>query len=157
MALGIDDVRPGIVAYMSAKLLYEDLSVVRDPFINDFKEGRPYLCVSVTGDTSVWLPITTQDPFGGRLLLRREWRFGGSGRWLSGSHYIQALTRTFSGPTASFVAASQPCDVVPRWNRPRLSQAGLDAVLDAIARNQAKQHGVASGHDHPLTQIRAST
>lgn len=141
MTLLIEEIKPGIVAYMSAIALRADARVDMDPCADDPKEGRPYLCVSVTDAECTWLPLTSRDPMGTRLHLLPEWRLGGSRLWLMGRLYIQSFDRACYGPPEAFINASRPCDTVPSWNRPRIRPEGVAVVLRGLEGNPPNRRG----------------
>jgi hypothetical protein len=135
--LTVEEIAPGIVAYLCPRTLMSDLRVARDYSYSDCKESRPYLCVSLDDDDSTWLPLTSQNPYGCRLPIELEWRTGGGARWQSADTFIRTFAHEFSGPRSAFALASCVTDLWSHAGRPGISADGLRVVL---AIRQAKIH-----------------
>jgi len=153
-ALGVGEIRPGIVAYLEE-------SVLRDS--NDVEwfsgkgskhgspERRPFLCVSVVGDEYTWVPITTEPRTGAgyqRLNLESSWRTGGDqacfgNQWVRLDQYLVDGANLYSGPVTEFIAASAN-ECTTEMTRSLLSTAGVAAVVAEIAKQQRRKEKVSN-------------
>jgi hypothetical protein len=134
MPLSKQEIEPGAVAYYDSDL------VLNDDRISDaglpLRDG-PLICVQSVNGRSVWCPLTTQfRPE--RLLIRAEWRLKGSQKWREDDIYLNDGANTFVGPDEAFVAAAAneiPFTVI---DRPRVSMAGVEAIIVEIKNRAGK-------------------
>lgn len=131
MALKHEEVKPGVVAYLSAASLAADkrVTISHGDRTRVFRDG-PWLCVASNGQTAAWLPLTSkQHPEGLRhQLLRSQFRCG-IYSFLTTSNYVHDLRQTRTGPVEAFVAAS--AIEFPRFSndRPVLMPRALGEVI----------------------------
>jgi len=129
MPLTFREVRAGVIAYLDYLILREHPEV--DHGDSNINRDGPFLCVQVYQERSCWIPITTQFREE-RLLIKREWRSGGSPKFRSAELYVNDGLNTFVGPTSAFVEAGQAEIRFTTHQRPSVSAAGLAAVIAEI-------------------------
>jgi len=127
-----DEVAPGLVVFIDPKMSAADehVTCTKDP---PTERSGPFVCVSVDGNTSEWMPLTTE-PRRERLPIRSEWRSGGHPQWLRAGQYLNDGANVWRGPTTAFINASYE-ELTDRETRARV----LDAGLAAIQRETASQ------------------
>ena len=131
MALSLNEIVPGVVAYFDHKALNTGPGVVKPA--SPATISGPFLCFAVGKDTSGWAPLTTEQREDDRRIeIRKEWRSGGMGKWLTEAQFLSDGSTTYVGPNAAFVSASTIQDRVSTQQRPRVLKAGVDAVLAEI-------------------------
>jgi hypothetical protein len=129
MPITTAEIRPGIVAYLSATALNADITVQQP--VNPTTRNGPFLCFAVNGDQTGWAPITGQHRVD-RLEILAHWRTGGTPAWLQTDQYLNDGDTTYVGSKASFVAASQATDTLTMANRPKVTRQGVAAVLAEV-------------------------
>lgn len=133
MVLTLPEIVPGVVAYFDHKALNGDPHVVKPA--SPATHSGPFLCFAVTKDATGWASITNeQREDAKRIEIKKEWRSGGMGKWLSEGQFLNDGSTTYVGPNASFVTASRVQDRVSARQRPRVLKEGIDAVLAEITR-----------------------
>jgi len=133
MPLSHEDVKAGVVAYLSAHVLAADHRVRLAPGDDRhvFRDG-PWLCVASNGQTAVWLSMTSRQRNDGRRYQIDRSKFQcGPYRFLTTPNFITDLRHPYTGPIESFVAASRIEYPHFSADRPVLS---LRALQDVIAR-----------------------
>lgn len=131
-ALSAHEVEPGLVSYLDQSVLEADPAVLKTaPRQGDLRTG-PFLCFAVEGESSSWAPLTGQHR-GERLELPREWHDGGGLGWRERLSYLVDGANTYTGPRASFVAASHS-ERTAATDRARLSTVGVQAVQGEVSR-----------------------
>lgn len=131
--LRLDEIEPGIVAWLDTAALFAD-SRVRRFGDRPFRAG-PFLCVVVGPGTTSWLNLTTRSsPYPTRMLLRPQW-------WLRGvrsdiDQFINDVREPWIGRDVAFVDASH--GESPVHIRPQLNWQGLNAVHAMMAKYPAK-------------------
>lgn len=154
MPIRPDEISPGIVAYLCTMTLKLDRRVVMDrENIGDMKTNRPYVCVETDGGRCSWIPLTSRNPRGSRLVVEQEWRRGGSERWQTGDVYVQCFGKEASGPRRSFVLAAAEHDLHSPLTRPWLIQEGMDVILRIRARKMRLDSTGPAGHDVETVRI----
>lgn len=135
MALTLDDIRPGCVAYLDTSVLLRDSRLQRT---GDglFRSG-PFLCLSLRPGQTVWYQITTKPgSCGKRFLLQPNWVTGGSARWRSDTQYVKDLREPFIARDVVFLEAGAHEAPYVLFDRPHVSQAGIEAIVAEMrARN----------------------
>lgn len=132
MALTIDDIKPGCVAYLDTEILLRDSRL-------QWRGGerfpsRPFLCVALRPGQTVWYPLTSKPgACGKRFLLQPEWVTGGSTRWREGSNYVKDLREPFIGRDVVFLEAGGREWAYSSIERPHVTQAGIDAIFAEMA------------------------
>jgi hypothetical protein len=125
----MSEVVVGNIAYFDHQLLIDDQFIdCGDLSIN---RPGPFVCVEVKGDDSVWCAITTQFKRE-RLFIDQAWRQDGSPLWHSSDQYLQDGLKTYFGPSTSFVVCAQNEMPFQPHLRPKISQAGVQAILAEI-------------------------
>lgn len=126
-----DEIAPGLVAFLDLG------AIVNHPLCRVWNNGggdpHPCVCVHVTKRVGLWSPLTTtRRPE--RLLIRTEWKIGGTRSFRLGDVYLCDGANIFAVPH----------ELVPDFNdgersnstsRGRLTPQGLEAVLTEISRN----------------------
>lgn len=153
MALRVADIRPGAVAYLAGDALAFDAEVWHPVFAVPPEIPHPFICVATTEDISAWVGVTSnqhRNPLRTRLRIRPEWRVGGGAGWSSRPQFPHSGREVYCGPHGSFARASTP-DCYGGGNRPRLTDAGLAAVIAEIERHapMAKYIGVMESIVYP--------
>jgi hypothetical protein len=132
MQIEPDEIRPGLVAWLSQEALTKDPQVV-DAYPQMSTKVRPFVCYDVPGDVSSWAPLTQQYRQE-RLPIDLAWRSGGKmEEWRSGPQYLNDGANIYQGPHASFIAASNAEETV-RENRAGISSEGMEAIRLEVAR-----------------------
>lgn len=132
MALTIDDIRPGCVAFLDTEILLRDSRL-------QWRGGegfpsRPFLCAALRPGQTVWYPLTSKPgACGKRFLLLPEWIGGGHTRWCSGPNYVKDLREPYIGRDVVFLEASAREWLHPGTERPYVTQAGIDAIFAEMA------------------------
>jgi len=138
VGFGVDAITPGIVVLdLDPILLLNDKRVTytQNP---PCRRSGPFVCVEVADDRdeTTWAGLTfAYRPE--RLLLRPEWRLGGTERWRTKDQYLTDGASLWRGPREAFADAA--------WREvhnsgdeiPRLSEAGLFSVRLKIERATA--------------------
>ncbi|WP_041942894.1 hypothetical protein [Variovorax paradoxus] len=129
MPLQSTEIVVGNVAYFDHQLL------IADQFIDcgDMEIDRPgpYVCVQTKGLNSVWCGITTAHRRE-RLFIEVGWRVDGSPGWQQKSQFLHDGLATFFGPNSSFIACAAAERPFAPYTRPRISEAGIAAILAEI-------------------------
>jgi hypothetical protein len=129
MPLSAAEIRPGVVAYLNAASLNIDPAVSRPQ--SPTPRNGPFLCFAVNGSNTGWTPISNQVR-AERLLIEPAWRLGGGDAWQHTDQYLNDGATTYIGPKASFVTAAATTDKYNAQGRPRVSAAGVAAVLQEV-------------------------
>ena len=129
--LRAERVEVGIIAYFDTDTLNTDEKVTKPRWLVNRvaqKASRPCVCVAADGETCTWIALSNQfrDSY---QKMKPDWIHNGSDPsarlgtgWLTSNYY--------AGPVRSFcIAAAQTEHDSMRYKRPRLSPAGLKAVL----------------------------
>lgn len=124
MPLTKQEVSRGVVAILDGNALLNDPLVKNDD--HGFIGMRPFICLRVYGDRSVWMLLTTQ--FRDKRLLLDQWKIPGSEKWMAESQYLNDARKSFSGPSDSFIAASKDERPYFPHKRPGISEDGLLAI-----------------------------
>lgn len=131
MPLHLDEIEPGIVAYIDTSILLSDSRVTR-PNDDQFK-SRPFLCVVVGAGKTLWLNLTTQPGrYNHRFALRPEWRLHGSRMWRTHPSFVNNPGEPYIGRDVSFVDAARDEMEMP-FKRPRVSSEGIAAIVAEMA------------------------
>ncbi|MDU9400439.1 hypothetical protein [Pseudomonas sp. zfem003] len=119
----------GAVAIMDGEVLVADKNVQCS---NDhgFIGERPFVCVKVDGDSSVWMLLTAT--YSKHRLLVNTWKDGGSNGWKSSPTYLNDARKPFAGPSASFIAASSVEINFTHHIRPFIKQPGVGEIIKEI-------------------------
>lgn len=128
------EISAGAVAILDSTSLNENNDVSCGDDKQVFRSG-PFLCVQVRDGKSAWVSLTSQrDARGLRLELQLEWRLEGSDIWRNSPQFVNDARKAFVGPNGAFVAAA--ANELPHrpHRRPRVSEAGVAAVLSEMAR-----------------------
>lgn len=135
MALRLDEIAPGVVAYLSGAALVSDLRVWQ-PYPNfEFKE-HPFVCIAAKHGRSVWLTLTSrQHSIHRRPEVLPHWRGGGTTGWRTRSQFVNNVTSPFCGPDEAFVDASSGEVLIGNCDRPRISATGIEAITAAMTRH----------------------
>ena len=138
VGFGVDAIMPGIVVLdLDPILLLADKRVTytENP---PCRRSGPFACVEVADDIdeTTWAGLTfAHRPE--RLLLRPEWRLGGTERWRTKDQYLTDGASLWRGPREAFADAA--------WREvhnsgdeiPRLSEDGLLAVRSKVEQAMA--------------------
>lgn len=129
MPLLPNEVEIGVVAY------FDHTSLLADPNIDRNDDGLnrpgPFVCVQIKEQHSVWCAVTSEfRPE--RLLLRPEWRQGGSEQWRGVAQYLVDGLNTYLGPTTSFVQAAAGEYPFTLHARPTITCDGVAAIIEEI-------------------------
>lgn len=135
MALTIDDIKPGCVAFLDTEILLRD-SRLQWRGGDMFRSG-PFLCLALRPGRTVWYQITSKPgACGKRFLLQPEWIAGGSTHWHDSTNYVKDLREPFSARDVVFLEAGAREWPYFRHDRPYVTQAGIDAIFaEMTARN----------------------
>lgn len=133
-----EHVAVGLVQYLHhGQVLYHPGVVTTTPSVPPEALLRltPFLCVRVNAKRATWVRLTMASRRD-RLLLRSEWRWGGSNAWRSPQRgiYLADGAEAYAAPLRAWVALSL-LDVSDEHTVGVLSPDGLDAV----ARERARQ------------------
>ena len=141
MPLTAIDISIGAIAFLDERdLVSPDVEAhirvggVADP---DPKEARPFICYAMSGSMrfgiqsvmTYWAPLTGTAKRE-RLVIRPEWIANPYGK-LHDPIYLQDGARTFSGPAAIFVRASEQSETRIAI-RPTIVPLGVAAVVDEV-------------------------
>lgn len=133
MALHIDQIRPGAVAYLDTSILLADPRL-RRVGTGAFRSG-PFVCTEVGAGYTTWLSITSQPgPHSARLPIAQAWRGGGSKTWRYGPCYLSDARESFSGRDVLFCDAARDEIDFRTTGRPHVTAEGLAAIHDEIAK-----------------------
>lgn len=136
MALTIDQIRPGAVAYLDTSIL------LADPRLHRLETGLfrsgPFVCIEIGAGYTTWLSITSQPGcYRQRMEIRPEWRIHGSLTWRGGPSYINDVRNPVRGRDVVFCDASRSEIDFTTIGRPQITPAGLAAIQREIsARNR---------------------
>ncbi|MFJ2446777.1 hypothetical protein [Pseudomonas sp. NPDC087626] len=133
MTLGLDEIKPGAVAILDSAALFSDpeITTTEGP-----QSGmRPFVCVRVEGEDSIWLKITTQ--WSKPRLCLNAWKVPGSDTWMHDNQYLQDARKHFSGPNSSFITASANELLHQPHDRPSIGEEGVQAISDEIRKYKA--------------------
>jgi hypothetical protein len=133
-AIGPDEIEPSLVVFMDPAAFVADgrVSHTQDPPIS---RPGPFVCVSVDGEVSEWMPITTEER-SERLAIRREWCSGGHPQWLRVAQYLNDGANVWRGPHEAFIEASRK-ELTDPLNGARVSVDGLAAIHEEA---EAQRH-----------------
>lgn len=133
LSLELNEIVPGAVAILDGAALCNDPDITTT-------EGpqagmRPFVCVKIEGDNSIWLEITTR--WSRPRLCLNAWKVPGSDKWMRDDQYLQDARKYFAGPNSSFVAAS--ANELPHQphHRPSIDNEGVKAIADEIQKYKA--------------------
>jgi hypothetical protein len=129
MPLKLNEIVPGIVAYFDVSLLnrHSDLKQPASPTPRD----GPFVCFAAVDGASAWAPISQQyRPE--RLLIKRAWRLGGNGAWISEEQYLNDGRTTYVGASQVFVEAAMRIDKCSAPNRPQVAPEGVAAIIAEV-------------------------
>lgn len=132
--LRLDEIEPGIVAWLDTAALVSDSRVRRTGNGPTFRAG-PFLCVEIGPGYTSWLNLTTRSsPYPTRMYLHPQW-------WLHGVRhdletYINDVREPWAGRDVAFVDASH--NEAPVHIRPQLNWQGLTAVREMMSKYPAK-------------------
>lgn len=138
MGLERDEVAVGVVANFDVDFLNDCQAIQKPASPTPPGRPRPFVCVQVQGDRSVWAPLTTQekgatsDGDGHRLPIKPEWREYGTEAWQRGDTYLNDGSTTYLGHSDAFVEASSAADTYHRKTRRWISKDGVSAILERI-------------------------
>jgi hypothetical protein len=131
MPLAIDEITPGVVAYLDTAVLLRDTRLTRRG--SDTFRAGPFLCVAFLPGRTVWIKLTSQPgQVPHRLQLRPEWLLGGSARWRAGPTYCSDLREPFIGRDVVFADAARAELPGVACDRPRVSATGVATVRAAM-------------------------
>ena len=124
-----DDIKPGIIAWFDDDTLNTDRHVEKPVrLVNRVhaKGGRPFVCVQADDQESAWISLSRQY-HANYLKVAPEWiRPRGA---LNGTSYVTGYT--YRGPHNSFCVAAAHVEFPDAsLRRPKMSEAGLDAIVD---------------------------
>lgn len=129
MPIAPQEIAVGVVAYFDVNVLDNAPNIQKPP--SPTTRSGPFLCVQIAGEWSVWAPLTwTVRPE--RLLIKPEWREGGTAAWRNRSPYLNDGATTYVGDTDTFIAASATADKYIPSTRQRVSALGVEAVVSEI-------------------------
>jgi hypothetical protein len=129
MALRLQDIGLGVVAYFDDKLLLAEKSI--DNGGSNLNRPGPFVCVQMKDGASAWCPITGEfRPE--RLPLKKQWRRFGSDKWKEDDQYLNDGLNTFVGPNEAFVRAGAKEVPFTQYRRPRVSADGVAAMLEEV-------------------------
>lgn len=103
--LTLDQIEPGIVAWLDADALNADARVGDTGAIG----VRPFICVDVGPGCTAWLACTSRDrPLRclRRLPVPEDARFDGTAGWRTGPCFVRDIRHLVSGRDVAFVDAS---------------------------------------------------
>ena len=131
MPLTFAEIQPGAVAYFDVAVLHTDpaVKVTGDP-VQRFVTGNQFVCYKIDDKTSSWSPLTATYKFR-RTLIDAAWVTNGYGPLGAGKVWLQDGKNTYTGPNASFAAATAT-EHAFAVARPSLSAAAITAIHAAI-------------------------
>lgn len=135
MVLRADEIRPGIVAYFDAALLFMDpaMTITNATAGGSDIKWRPFVCVESAGGYSYWSPLTSA-PRPERLPL---WQLVEVGKEKLQHLFLMDGASIFMAPHDSFVLAS--AIEVDLEDRPRLTGQGLTIVRAEVLRQRPRR------------------
>lgn len=133
MPIESGEIIPGVVAILDGSVLVSDPEVITA--VEHQVGMRPFVCVRVEGDNSIWLEVTTR--WSKPRLCLNEWKVPGSEKWMNDNQYLQDARYHFSGPKSSFVAASAGERPHQPHVRPSINAAGINAISAEIRKYNA--------------------
>jgi hypothetical protein len=134
MALQKNEICRGAVAVLDPLILSRcsDVNFAGDR--RNFRNG-PFVCVQSNDGQSTWLALTTQhDHRHLRLELRCEWKLEGGDAWRSRPQFINDARKPFVGPNGLFLLAGGKEWPYRIHKRPRISTAGVRAILEEMSK-----------------------
>lgn len=144
MTLTIDQIAPGVVAWLDAGVLNADARVTACGAVG----VRPFLCVTVGAGYTEWLALTTKSGVRvSRFLIQSAWRVGGTTRWREQPTYLRSLRALCRGRDVVFVDAAAGCRQPVTAGSERVSAAGMVVISAAV--EQARQKRL-TAETHPL-------
>jgi hypothetical protein len=135
MALRLQDIRVGAVAYLDHKTLLGEPDLHKGSDTID--RPGPFVCVQVKGKLSAWAPLTGEHR-PERLLIDSKWRRDGSDYWQTHDQYLSDGLNTWVGPSEAFVRAGAKETPFKMYRRPSVTSAGIKAILAEIERQGGK-------------------
>ena len=132
-----EEIVVGLVSHLDQTMLTNDPDII-DTYPQKTTELRPFVCVKVDGEKSVWAPLSSTYRRE-RLKIKDEWRQGGIDMWRNRRCYLNDGANTYHGPNTSFIAASIN-ELTTPGTRSQMSLEGIDAVLSEI--NNQKQRRI---------------
>lgn len=133
MPIGAGEVIQGVVAILDGEAL------VKDPSITTTEVSqigmRPFVCVRVEDEKSIWLEITSR--WSRPRLCLNEWKVPGSQKWMEDDQYLQDARKYFAGPKLSFITASAKELPHQPHPRPSISAEGVEAIANEIRKYKA--------------------
>ncbi len=125
--LNLEEIQPGIVVWCDSPTLSEYEVVGPNP--DDGK--HMFLCLSVYGDRSTWVMLTSKNR-DDRLKLHAEWKLGYGKSWHGRDTYISGSDRVCKGFNYAFQEASKDDEYSMSGNRNKVTQEGLDAIREHL-------------------------
>lgn len=140
MTLNLNELEPGVVAFLDTRILLHDRRLRRPPNNGTEFCSRPFLCIEVGAGTTSWLALTRQPgSHNQRVRLHPAWLLGPQW-WTHGRpQYINDVREPYHGRDVVFADAAR--GETPFWYdpRPRVSAQGLrlirevaDKLLDTV-------------------------
>ncbi len=124
--LQLEEIRPGLVAYLDPKILVEYGIPVR----SSSDAVHPFVCVDVTTDGhATWVMLTSQ-PWRDKRLLPHEYKSGGYPSWASKDTYISNVV--IEGPIHAFQEASRDSEMSQTGKRHAVTEDGLQFIRDRL-------------------------
>lgn len=135
MALELNEIEPGVVAYLDGRALVSDPRIWQPHPNYDFRE-HPFVCLAAEHGRSVWLSLTSRQ----HALYRRPevlptWRSGGTPGWRLRDQFVNNVTNPFCGPDEAFVDAGAAEVLINGCSRPRIDTAGVAVIRAAVERH----------------------
>lgn len=136
MALHLDEIAPGVVAYLDTRILLADSRLVRSG--TQFFRSGPFLCGMVGAGRTVWWEMTTQPgKWNQRFRIRPEWCIGGTQLWRDTPKFLNNPGEPFIGRDVVFADASHSEFSFMQYDRPRIADEGVElALIEMATRNQ---------------------
>lgn len=135
MALTLEEITPGAIAYFDASILNADPAVTNTGSpVNRIGIGNQFVCYKVDGARSFWAPLTATFRRE-RLPIDPAWVSNGYGPLAAGGVYLQDGACTYVGPSSSFVLAAANENPF-EGSRPSISAVGLSQVLRVVAQRR---------------------
>lgn len=136
MPLWIDEIAPGVVAMLDARMLSNDGRVLRSDYNHSIDtKVRPYICIAVNGDECGWVPVSSQQFYSAgryeRLLIKPEWKRGTGLGWMAVEQYLQDGRKLLTGPCSAFARASHREKPLV-GERPSITSEGLAAIISQL-------------------------
>lgn len=129
MALTIEQVKPGVVAYLNHEALNSHSYLKKPP--SPAPRSGPFLCYALESDgTAYWSEITTGN---GRFEIVDAWKRGGSEKWRKDKQFLNGAQTSYVGPAFSFIIAASGTDTFGPLDRPLVSPEGIRDVLSFIS------------------------